>query len=241
MYWAGNWISAHKPLCQLPMAGVLRESSEVWRLILLSLFLQLLSHGLHLVLSLIPSSACFGPDDCLKFFDTCFSLRKLLVGAFSFVTNVSVKNNFIPSLFSKFFFYHWNLGRASEMELWMWLHISPLISMKLLGYCMHCWMLSTYDKYQQRLSWLSARKQTLATGQRINIDTGKTFSKRTWKLTYTSTTKFYKFYKVHINSLSPIFQYVLMSDTRAWSNFNSNWSWNLNFYAAVLWYVRVLS
>lgn len=64
---------------------------------------------------------------CLKFFDTYFSLRKLLVGAFSFVTNVSMKNNFIPSLFSKFFS-HWNLGKEAEMELWMQMHISLLIS-----------------------------------------------------------------------------------------------------------------
>lgn len=129
-----------------------------------------------------------------------FSLRKLLVGAFSFVTNASMKHNFIPSLFSKFF-YHWNLGKESEIKPWMLMHFPSLICTKLLEYCMHCWILSPYDKYQQRLSWLSARKHALATGHRINIDIGKTFRRKTWKLTYTSTTNFCK---VHINSLGAI-------------------------------------
>lgn len=68
---------------------------------------------------------------------------------------------------------------------------------------MHCWMLSTYDKYQQRLSWLSAQKQALAIGHRINIDTGRTFSRKTWKITSTTYTSTTKFYKVHITSLVP--------------------------------------
>lgn len=79
-------------------------------------------------------------------------------------------------------------------------------------------MLSTYDKYQQRLSWLSTRKQALAIGHGINIDTRRTFSRKALKLRYTSTTKFYK---VHIYSLTSIVQCVLLSDTRAGSDFVS--------------------
>jgi len=117
------------------------------------------------------------------------------------------------------------VGEESEIKPSMLMHFSPFICLKLLEYCMHCWILSTYDKYQQRLSWLSARKHALATGHRVNIDIGKTFRRKTWKLAYTSTTNFYK---VHINSLGAILEYILISDTRSLSGAVSSLKWSSN-------------
>lgn len=161
-------ISSYKLLFQIAMSGTLRRSIDDWRLILLSLFHQLVSHDLHLVLSLIPSFAGFWTALSKILVWHLWSLKKLLVGAFSFVTDVSMTHNFIPSLFSKFFIYHWNLDKETEIKPWMLMCSLALNCMKLLEYCMHCWILSTYDKYQQRLSRLSARKHALATGHRIS-------------------------------------------------------------------------
>lgn len=186
------------PLILRTGSGILSSSDDGWCFCASELHQLVISCGFHSVLSLVSSVARFGCDGSVNsFYLTLVLFEEIACRGLPFVIKCVSEAQCYPFPFP-IFFSPLKPGQRFWDKMWMQMYF-PHDYMILLERCMHCWILPTHDKYQKRLSWISARK-LISQGHRINKEN---FQKKNMKINIEKHTGFLIQHTLTLSELLP--------------------------------------